>query len=246
MATFALIDLQEAASVGLNGEGGDSAVADFSQLLWLSVTAALADSSSSSSLTVLLRLPPAVFSVSRLESWKYIHAILAAIYVTATAYIMRALDTTSSSVAHLRLPLDVVILDWCSYDPTSLSSGLQNHFSMDALGNIIHRSRDGDDEMKANTGDLTLLPHQRLVLSPYFSQTSIVASSAASPAVGGAYSDVALGGTFDHLHIGHKILLTAALWITQYRLVCGTVIYGNIHFLSLTPYGHKVSQTWKA
>lgn len=35
------------------------------------------------------------------------------------------------------------------------------------------------------------------------------------------YEHVAVGGTFDHLHIGHKILLSVAAWITEVRLFCG-------------------------
>ena len=31
----------------------------------------------------------------------------------------------------------------------------------------------------------------------------------------------ALGGTFDHLHAGHKILLSMAAWISQRKVIVG-------------------------
>ncbi|KAG0378718.1 hypothetical protein BGX24_003005 [Mortierella sp. AD032] len=37
----------------------------------------------------------------------------------------------------------------------------------------------------------------------------------------GQFGDVALGGTFDHLHAGHKILLSMTAWISSHRVVCG-------------------------
>lgn len=35
------------------------------------------------------------------------------------------------------------------------------------------------------------------------------------------YDIVALGGTFDHLHSGHRILLTMAAWLASERLIVG-------------------------
>lgn len=35
------------------------------------------------------------------------------------------------------------------------------------------------------------------------------------------FHTLALGGTFDHLHSGHKILLTMAAWIASHRLIVG-------------------------
>ncbi|KAG8807060.1 hypothetical protein FRC17_004671 [Serendipita sp. 399] len=32
---------------------------------------------------------------------------------------------------------------------------------------------------------------------------------------------IALGGTFDHLHVGHKILLSMAAWITERKIIVG-------------------------
>lgn len=35
------------------------------------------------------------------------------------------------------------------------------------------------------------------------------------------YPVVALGGTFDHLHAGHKILLSMGAWIAKEKLIVG-------------------------
>lgn len=35
------------------------------------------------------------------------------------------------------------------------------------------------------------------------------------------YPNVVLGGTFDHLHPGHKILLSMGAWIASRKLIVG-------------------------
>ena len=50
------------------------------------------------------------------------------------------------------------------------------------------------------------------------------ASSELQPASLQQHSDVVLGGTFDHLHIGHKILLTVAALVSTRSLVIGLTV----------------------
>lgn len=41
------------------------------------------------------------------------------------------------------------------------------------------------------------------------------------PTLPPVYPVVALGGTFDHLHAGHKILLSMAAWIAKEKVIVG-------------------------
>ena len=41
------------------------------------------------------------------------------------------------------------------------------------------------------------------------------------PSLPPLYPVVALGGTFDHLHAGHKILLSMGAWIAKEKLIIG-------------------------
>ena len=79
-----------------------------------------------------------------------------------------------------------------------------------------------DEQSKQNhsiANEQTLLSHSSSSSSS-FSSSSDSKSKLASP----SYDSVALGGTFDHLHSGHKILLTSAALICKNRLICG--VYG--------------------
>lgn len=47
------------------------------------------------------------------------------------------------------------------------------------------------------------------------------------------YPVVALGGTFDHLHAGHKILLSMAAWIAGKKIIVGVTGRGRMSFGTL-------------
>lgn len=51
--------------------------------------------------------------------------------------------------------------------------------------------------------------------------TSSVQNESDNKAIANQYPVVALGGTFDHLHAGHKILLSMGAWLASRKLIVG-------------------------
>ncbi|KAF9532210.1 hypothetical protein CPB83DRAFT_847418 [Crepidotus variabilis] len=75
-------------------------------------------------------------------------------------------------------------------------------------------------------GSISSLPQSYIPVSgPYdLAPTTITPSSSPSPSSSNmppSFPNTALGGTFDHLHAGHKILLSMAAWITHSKLIVG-------------------------
>jgi pantetheine-phosphate adenylyltransferase len=56
---------------------------------------------------------------------------------------------------------------------------------------------------------------------PSGAPTSLAATAPSEPSTPSCFPVVALGGTFDHLHAGHKILLSMAAWIASEKLIVG-------------------------
>ncbi|KAJ7510018.1 hypothetical protein B0H11DRAFT_1957218 [Mycena galericulata] len=65
------------------------------------------------------------------------------------------------------------------------------------------------------------IPQERLPRDPSLPVPNTPASGPADPAAPPRFPVVALGGTFDHLHAGHKILLSMAAYIASTKLIVG-------------------------
>jgi len=82
------------------------------------------------------------------------------------------------------------------------------------------RTKNGSKVLPVYTLDLT--PEREIHCHLVEDMDSTVAHSKIHE---GEYENVVLGGTFDHLHAGHKILLSMTAWIASKRVVCG--VTGN-------------------
>lgn len=56
------------------------------------------------------------------------------------------------------------------------------------------------------------------------------------------YNTVVLGGTFDHLHFGHKILLSISAWLAKSKVVCGVTEFEGDKIKKKLHY--KLMQSW--
>ncbi|CCM06878.1 uncharacterized protein FIBRA_09186 [Fibroporia radiculosa] len=140
--------------------------------------------------------------VSHTEYWDEVQRLLTYVYVQATQV---AQDT-----GRVLMDIDVLLKGSQGHPPEDFVRDTQRiylvphpHPAPPHLASIQHRP------------DVVLLPpseHTRLShVPPHSSRTRL-------PPL---YPVVAMGGTFDHLHAGHKILLSMAAWIASERLIVG-------------------------
>jgi hypothetical protein len=81
--------------------------------------------------------------------------------------------------------------------------------------------------------------------APYMEAWSSLNSKISQHGVQGMskYNNVALGGSFDHLHAGHKVLLSYAAILARQKITCGIVIDSLLHkkecFEAMEPYATR-------
>ncbi|KAF9432689.1 hypothetical protein BGZ76_010451 [Entomortierella beljakovae] len=153
---------------------------------------------------------------TELLSFHDVQRILSALYVSFT-----------KQVVELKRPLaelDIVFQDSCGYE---IGVGTHDTIPFDVLFGLPDEVTALEKLNKQRTSHgKKALPIFSLDLTPEIGvDTNLVeALDSALPYSNvkeGEYTAVALGGTFDHLHAGHKILLSMTAWITSERVVCG-------------------------
>ena len=162
---------------------------------------------------------------NRVESWRQLNYFLGVLYVETSSVSWRNNNAF--------LDIDIVIDGWAGYDI----------FKSDLVRDGILFVWDNDDDLKILFGDHHV---ETFVYDDTVPETAIQGNPSKNPSkpniqvttsLPSSYNDVVLGGTFDHLHVGHKILLTISLWLAKERLVCGvsgeTTVYSFIKSLVL-------------
>lgn len=175
---------------------------------------------------------PLFDNINAVESWTDVQKLLTTAYVEATKVahelgrVLMAVDILLSGVKSIGQTLERV---GSSFNVVFRVDGGEHIFSMRSLVHI--RTLLLIDNALTLPPSLSSLPIRKLERI----QGVHVSLARTSPSSGtpSAYPVVALGGTFDHLHAGHKILLSMAAWITGKKLIVG--VTGNSLILSFEP-----------
>ncbi|KAH7889630.1 hypothetical protein F5I97DRAFT_1845899 [Phlebopus sp. FC_14] len=147
-----------------------------------------------------ISLPASV--TSRSEKWDDVQRLLTYIYVQATKV---AQD-------HGKVLMDISVLLKGTNQSASvadLAAGMNMCFLVEG------------DETLSLPNSVKSLPQAVLPSGDRGTAPTVSVCTQTRTHLRALYPVVALGGTFDHLHAGHKILLSMAAWITEVKLIVG-------------------------
>ncbi|KAJ2371107.1 hypothetical protein IW150_004747 [Coemansia sp. RSA 2607] len=157
-------------------------------------------------LTVFISLKR-IQDIEKGRGWSLMQRRLADLYAVAMG---RALRNRS------RVSVDIIPLDFCAYSTDDMTAFKSNPV-------LVVDNKDEDTECPAwwpsemRAAELATEISAAVECTPRPQQQS----SSRTQLPWTSYPHVAVGGTFDHLHVGHKILLTATALAATRRVVCG-------------------------
>ncbi|RKP02474.1 hypothetical protein CXG81DRAFT_24847 [Caulochytrium protostelioides] len=141
----------------------------------------------------------------RTTAWQVVDHVQRALY---SAVVLRLAE---ANVPPSDLQVDVLFLDLC---------GDQLIRQLSPFVSCVYLAKQGEkpcQPFQALLQTITAKP-ESLPADPAVAEPAFVARDTELPQ---RSRHVALGGTFDHLHIGHKLLLTVSAWIATTVLICG-------------------------
>nr|CAG8451234.1 2163_t:CDS:2 [Entrophospora candida] len=151
---------------------------------------------------------------SPISSWNEINDFLNAVYICGSKI--------AYEIEKYFIDIVVIFENWCGYQ-VELGKDFQAFFGSFHEKNVL----EGFNENRKNSNLIELPIHfiksnSSPQLSPPPQQTGIIKNGDDNKSLGKTiYQSVAVGGTFDHLHAGHKIMLTMTAWISQKKITCG-------------------------
>ncbi|KAJ1829074.1 hypothetical protein LPJ56_000674 [Coemansia sp. RSA 2599] len=138
--------------------------------------------------------------------WSLMQRRLAELYAVAMGQALRNRS---------RLSVDIVPMDFCAYSADDMAAFKENV--------TLVADAKSEDALVCPAWWPSEMRSARLATdmptSVHCAPSSLLTSRCAIPWT--TYPHVAVGGTFDHLHVGHKILLTATALAATNRVVCG-------------------------
>jgi len=152
--------------------------------------------------------------VSHTERWDEVQRLLTYVYVQATK-VAQELD-------RMLMDIDVLLHAESEVVPTFIGSDARYIFRVSQSG-----KKDSLQNLPTSIADRsadTIWLEPTSYHAPSNSTDSHPSAAPLHPTESGLpplFPVTALGGTFDHLHAGHKILLSMATWITSQKLVVG-------------------------
>ncbi|KAF9227846.1 Nucleotidylyl transferase [Gyrodon lividus] len=158
--------------------------------------------------------------VSRTEKWDEVQRLLTYVYVQATKI---AQDNDK-----VLMDISVLLKHTLQVDSPDLVAGTDMCFRLDAGTFPLDSSKLCPivDDILSLPESIRSLPQTILPSGqrPMVALTTAHADNSMLHAHPPLYPVVALGGTFDHLHAGHKILLSMGAWIASRKLIVGLTV----------------------
>ncbi|KAH9945877.1 Nucleotidylyl transferase [Epithele typhae] len=172
--------------------------------------------------------------ISRIAHWDDVQRLLTFVYVQATK--------VAQDVGRILLNVDVLLRGTAEAFPEQVLEGAARIYSVTPHDSSVPLP----SCLEARRAEIVALPPDDHPLHHPLPPPSTAADPTDPPLL----PVVALGGTFDHLHAGHKILLSMGAWLARDKLIVGVtgtshdaLLAGKQHRAVLEPLAVRAART---